>query len=78
MKGKVTVKCTVLKASSKFASFFKGIIIPLARIAILYHKRAPYSSQKVRKKKELEVLFYQNIYMSFQVSILSFSEIFKD
>lgn len=51
MKGKVTVKCTVLKASSKFASFFKGIIIPLARIAILYHKRAPYSSQKVRKKK---------------------------
>ena len=76
-KGKMTVKWTLLMASGKFAPFFEVFIISLTRIAIFYHIRALSNSKKVWKK-ELKVLSYQNAYVSFQVSILSFFEILKD
>ena len=65
MKGMITVRCTVLMASGKFAPFFETMIISLARVAVLYHKRALYNSKKVKGKiKEPKVLFNQNIYVS--------------
>lgn len=39
-KGMITVRCTVLMASGKFAPFFETMIISLTRIAVLYHKMA--------------------------------------
>lgn len=51
MKGMITVRCTMLMASGKFAPFFEIMIISLTRIAVLYHKRALYNSKKVGGKK---------------------------
>lgn len=45
MKGKVTIKCTVLMASGKFAPFFQ--VISLTRFAITYHKRALYNYKNI-------------------------------
>lgn len=78
MRGMITVRCTVLMASGKFAPFFEILIISLTRIAVLYHKRALYNSKKVGgKKKRTESSLQPKYIHVFQVSILSFFEILK-